>query len=181
MAYAHTNRKGVTYYLHRRERKGRPRYVFCRAPGEGAVDVIPEGYEVRESMNGQVSLAKARPRLITPAEEAVVRRALPAQCRLEVKGRLITIYEPNSGPAELMQTADPWLRRALSKHIERFTRFEPVMRLRLEDDELRLFEVTRMHFSGEGGWTYPLGMGSIDEMSRKFVPHVGRDSFFELY
>lgn len=101
MAFQHTNRRGVTYHLHRRERNGKTRYVFTRKPGEGALDAIPDGYEVRESVNGQVSLAKSTPRWITTAEEATIRRVLPVACRLEIKGRQIIVFEPVNGASSL--------------------------------------------------------------------------------
>lgn len=57
MAYAYTNSKGVTYYLHSKEttlRNGRQQtlYFFAKTVKEGALDAVPEGYEVVESRNG---------------------------------------------------------------------------------------------------------------------------------
>ncbi len=178
MAYQHTNRKGFTYHLHRRERNGKTRYVFTREPGEGAVEAIPEGYEVRESVNGQVSLAKATKRLITVAEEAIAREFLPESCRVEVKGKKIIVFEPANGMGA--PAADPWLRRAIAAHLAKKARFEPVMMFELLDEDVRSFEVTRWHFFGTGGWTYPLATGALATLAREFLPHIGKQSFFEL-
>lgn len=158
MAYQHTNRKGVTYHLHRRERSGKTRYVFTGEPGEGAIEAVPTGYAVRESIHGQVSLAKATKRLITTAEETTVRNFLPALCRLEVKGREVIVFEPTTGNA----------------------RYESVMRFRLLNPDGRTFEVTRRRYSGEGGWTYPLESGTLATLAREFLPHIGKQSFFDL-
>jgi len=54
MAYSKTNSKGQTYYLHSKEvtlRGGRPMriYFFGKEEKEGAIDEIPEGYEVIEN------------------------------------------------------------------------------------------------------------------------------------
>jgi heptaprenylglyceryl phosphate synthase len=78
MRITHTNRKGVTFYLGRGVTKtGKPRYFFAREPAKGEpVEAIPEGYEIVESINGVVSLAKARPALIRPEELALVEAAV---------------------------------------------------------------------------------------------------------
>ncbi|RME63205.1 MAG: hypothetical protein D6790_05065 [Caldilineae bacterium] len=57
MAFAYTNSKGNTYYLHSKEttlRNGRQQtlYFFAKEVKEGALDAVPEGYEVSESKNG---------------------------------------------------------------------------------------------------------------------------------
>lgn len=84
MAFRYTNRKGKSYYLHGHETRGRRvRYVFARRIGDGALDEIPPGYEVRENINGQVTLGKVRPRLISEVEERAVRSEL---ARLSLDG-----------------------------------------------------------------------------------------------
>lgn len=64
MAYAHTNSKGRTYYLHSREttlKNGGTQtiYYFGKEAKEGAIDAVPEGYMVSESRNGLPVLKKA--------------------------------------------------------------------------------------------------------------------------
>lgn len=69
-AYSYTNRKGKTYYLHRStSQAARQRYYFSPTPGDNAIDDLPEGYEVRENVNGQVSAGRSRARIITLEEE----------------------------------------------------------------------------------------------------------------
>lgn len=61
---SYTNRKGMTYTLYRGQtRTGKLRYYFGH-PGQGQgepVTEIPPGYTISESVNGMVSLVKARP------------------------------------------------------------------------------------------------------------------------
>lgn len=178
VAYQHTNRKGVTYHLHRRQRNSKTRYVFARQPGEGAIEAVPEGYEIRESVNGTVSLAKATERLITAAEEDTVRKLMPAACRLEIKGKQIIVYEPASGGGTA--AADPWVQRAIAAHLAKNATYEPVMKFELLDEKERTFEVTRWRYSGEGGWTYPLETGALATLTREFLPHIGKQSFYDL-
>ena len=64
MAYAFTNSKDRTYYLHKKEttlRNGRQQtiYFFAKEVKDGALDEVPEGYTVAESRNGLPVLKKA--------------------------------------------------------------------------------------------------------------------------
>jgi hypothetical protein len=55
------------------------------------------------------------------------------------------------------------------------------MRFQLVDKDQRLFAVERMTYRGEGGWHSLLWHGeALPELARKYLPHLGRDSFFEL-
>ena len=63
MAYAHTNSKGNTYYLHGREttlKNGTTRtlYFFAKEVKDDSLDAVPEGYVVSESKNGLPVLKK---------------------------------------------------------------------------------------------------------------------------
>ncbi|HIA92150.1 TPA: hypothetical protein EYO12_03495 [Candidatus Saccharibacteria bacterium] len=66
MAYAHTNSKGVTYYLHSKDvtlRGGKQQRIYYFAKDERpneAQDAIPEGYTVVENpRNGFLTLKRA--------------------------------------------------------------------------------------------------------------------------
>ncbi len=63
MAFSYKNSKGQEYYLHARTTelasgKSRTLYFFARNPGEGAIDKVPDGYEVSESRTGLPVLKK---------------------------------------------------------------------------------------------------------------------------
>ena len=64
MAYAFTNSKGVTYYLHTRRTpaasgKDRVLFFFSKEIKEGAMDEVPAGYNVIEMKTGLPVLKKA--------------------------------------------------------------------------------------------------------------------------
>lgn len=64
MAYAFTNSKGKTYFLHKKDttlKNGRQQtiYFFAREVKDGALDQVPQGYEVSESRNGLPVLKKS--------------------------------------------------------------------------------------------------------------------------
>ncbi len=63
MAYAFTNSKGVTYYLHTRKSmtstgKERTLFFFAKEIKEGALDSVPAGYTVVEMKTGMPVLKK---------------------------------------------------------------------------------------------------------------------------
>ncbi|MDL1912618.1 hypothetical protein FBQ81_18320 [Chloroflexi bacterium CFX6] len=70
MAYAHTNSKGTTYYLHSNGRM----FFFSKEIKDGALDAVPAGYNVVEMKTGMLVLKKVQaaapeaPAAETPAE-----------------------------------------------------------------------------------------------------------------
>ncbi len=64
MAYTYENSKKNSYILHSRQttlKNGAKQtiYFFAKEAKEGALDAVPEGYEVSESKNGLPVLKKA--------------------------------------------------------------------------------------------------------------------------
>ena len=164
MTFTYTNRKGRTYHLHLREtRKGKSRYVFAREPGDGAIEEIPDGYEVRESVNGVVSLGKVRPRKIAEDEAQAVHSAMADlgldDYRVEVKDDAVVVFEPDRSRAELegiIRLLGPFGSNPRAMDVlTRDTRYSPVLRFVLIDDQARDFSVERMTYRGEGGWSCP--------------------------
>jgi len=211
--YHYTNRKGVTYYLHRHTGQGgKPRYTLKRS-AEGALDELPAGYEVTENVNGQVSVRRARPRQITKEEEDRVRSALNqhqlSQYRLEVKDDQITIFEPDRDPGAIAEQLNPMagmpvglgeqleaqvrkelgdaaVDKYLQQHkqgareqLEHTTNYAPVLRFGLIDKQRRLFVAARMTYRGEGGW-HELDCMGLTEAVDRYLPHLGKESFFDL-
>ncbi len=63
MAYSHKNSKGVTYFLHGKDRvtssgKKTTLYFFSKEKKEGVLDAVPAGYQVAETANGLLVLKK---------------------------------------------------------------------------------------------------------------------------
>ena len=64
MPFSFTNSKGTSYILHRKEttlKNGNTQniYFFAKEAREGALDEVPEGYQVAESKNGLPVLKRA--------------------------------------------------------------------------------------------------------------------------
>jgi len=190
----HRNRKGQTYYLcESRTKTGKPRYYFSRERGSKMLTEIPQGYEIRESVNGVVSLTKIRRREISDSEIGAVMAAVrmhpkASRYRVDTRSSDITIYE-RIGPDGLELAAELGLDthskntlRRIEERDRRSGQFSPMMRFILTDKERRLFTAQRMCFlSGMDDWIYLQYDKPIGKLARQLVPALGTDQFFELF
>ena len=198
MAVTYTNRKGTTYSLCRGVTKtGKTRYFFSREPVNEPVEKVPEGYEISESVNGIVSLAKVRPALLMETEILTVKHALENHprarlYRVDVKARQITVHEyAGTDPREVVQEfSERFGLRGFSK--DRLAKFEaetlaqgqfsPVMRFTLIDDRKRRFKAERMCYLGSiDDWIVLAFDKSIEELALAMIPALGSEEFFELF
>ena len=196
MPVTYTNRKGVAYYLCQGITKtGKPRFYFAREPQGDPVEQIPEGYTISESVNGIVSLVKARPAQILPDEVAAVESAVrrhpkSRNYRVGVKQNRIEMYE-RVGPdvdnlASIFRelgVMGPGLTERLQARLDQNAQFKPEMRFVLADAEQRTFQAQRMCYRGSIDDFIDLHgeLGSIEELARRLVPALGTDEFFELF
>jgi hypothetical protein len=199
MPVTYTNRKGRKYYLCQGTTKsGKPRYFFSREIKGMPLETIPKGFEITESVNGVVSLARIRPRLLLRQEVTLVESALKEhphedEYRLDIKSKAITIFE-QSGPdlkeitkmiASLFghhESIPENINRRIEEELEIYTQYTPVMRFTLSDDRKRLFKVQRMrYFGNEADWIDIAYDTTIEEIAKTKIPVLGTDEFFELY
>ena len=66
MAFNHTNSKGRSYYLHKKDvtlKGGRVQtiYYFAKVPGDAAIDELPPGYMVIENTRTGLPFLKKKP------------------------------------------------------------------------------------------------------------------------
>jgi hypothetical protein len=196
MAVQHTNRKDQVYYLHEGKTKtGKPKYYFSMKTDSKLLEAIPHGYEVYENANGQVFLIKEQPKVITDAERLLIERYLGGikgdkSYRLDVRGAVITVHESNQNTGILrgmFEELSIYRPRQTTEDevfnlVERATTYSPVMRFTLEDAENRLFSVQRYCFRGSvDDWIEIGGAQHLDAIVEQFIPHLGRESFFELF
>ncbi len=194
MPVTYTNRKGITYYLCRGVTKtGKPRYYFAREPKGEPVEQVPEGLAISESVNGIVSLVKARPTQLLPQEIATIEAALASHpkkrnYRVNVRPNRIEIYElAGPDPEHLLAGLDregflfggaaDKIRATLDRHAQ----FTPIMRFTLVDAERRTFRAERMCFLGSIDDWISIDSGPMDQLARRLVPALGTDEFFELF
>ena len=195
MPITYINRKGVTYHLRRGVTKtGKPRYYFAREPRDEAVDVLPEGHTITESVNGVVSLTKVRPSQILPAEIAAVEAELGRHPRspryhIDIKQDRLIVYERTDPDLDetlalLKLPLTPSRERveALRADMDRRAHFTPVLRFILVDPAQRTFRTERMCYRGSiDDWIEVHRIGPLERLAPEMLPALGTDDFFELY
>lgn len=205
--FAYTNADGDTYYLHvLRRGRGHTRYVM-RKRAAGAAAVLPEGYEIRENVHGQVSVRRTRRRYFTEAEEGLLtsqlKRLRPLAYRLDIDGRTATVYASALDRKCFSESLDAEFANgfadALTKTLEgryspdlialfrarrkdkdaKRARFYPLLRFVLVDGDVRRFAVERVCFTGDQAWMR-LEVLPLTAAMMRYLPHLGKDSFFDL-
>lgn len=190
-AFSHVNRRGETYFLQAKKKGGG--YFFGRKPTGTPVATLPEGYEVYEKPeDAQVLIRRIKPSPILPSEEEAVRQAVRKLAGLEhfiveKEGKSLTIYltdiEPEGrlslialiAPMSAAQAED--LRREMIAR----ARYEKMIQFTLIDPEKRRFIAQRWCFLGSiDDWHYLGGDAPLAELLAQYVPHLGRESFFDL-
>lgn len=197
MPVTYTNRKGATYVLCQSETtKGKPRYFFACESKESVLDAIPVGYEITESVNGVVSLAKVRPQLISDEELAAVQQFVDKhpkahQYKVSRKHKQLVIYE-GIGPdwVELARDLSEMMRTSLTARQEMELRerdaarkqYAAVMRFTLQDEQQRLFNAERMCYLGSVDDWIPIRVAQpLAKLARALIPTLGTEAFFDLY
>ena len=185
MPVTYVNRYRDTYYLHAGKTKtGKPRYWFSTKAEGDLVHAIPEGYEVYENPDAQVFLRKIVPQLVTPAEVTVVQEGLkryaPGQnCIVDVQQDHIVVHHAEQVSLDLERFGFGF-RELPTVH----RRYLKVMRFGLVDEKDRTFRVQRWCFRGSINRWIDLwesaSEGKLSDLVKRFCPHIGQESFFEL-
>lgn len=187
MSVTHTDRQGRTWHLHeKRTAKGNRAFFFSMHAGGQAVEALPEGYEVYENPNAQVFLRKRAEQAVLPEELELVENALARhgeawQYKADVKKATITVHEA-SDMGGLDKLYGEFRGRGLSADEKmKSAHYRPMMRFTLADKEARAFTVERYCFRGSiDGWMFLDGPGALAPLVRKYVKHLGRESFYDL-
>jgi hypothetical protein len=164
MVVKHVNRKGKTFYLHETKTKtGKPKYYFSMKDEGQLVESIPDGHETYENPDAQVFLRKKLPRIITDAEITAVREALrkyakDRRCLTDVREKHIVVCNSERGDL-----------------------YQKVLRFTLVDEDRRQFVAERWCFLGSiDNWIDLPGLGDLITLARRYFPHIGQESFFQL-
>jgi hypothetical protein len=194
MGIEYVNRRGERYYLLQGKTKtGKPKYYVSRKPAGVPVDQIPEGFELHEDPGrGLVSVRKTRPSPILPDERDTLERLIREVAgmeyfRVDIQEGSLVVYTPSRDPA----TAASVLTKLFgacgeeeSSHREWIgnnSTYLPMFRFTLTDQEKRVFAVERWCFRGGiDGWFHLPGRKSLERLAQEYLPHLNKESFFEL-
>lgn len=194
MPFHYTNRRGQVYHLQSKTRRsGAEGYSFTRKPTGTPVDSLPEGYEAWELPdNAQVVLRKIKPSAILATEKQLTEAALRQTAKLEhfiveVDGNELVIWLPDTDlGSEVEQIASDFGMSTFGvqqyrERIIRNARYSKMMRFVLTDAAKRLFTAERWCFLGSIDDWHHLEFGKpLPVLLKKYVPHLGKESFFDL-
>jgi len=184
----HITRTGKTYYLHTGPKRGGGVQHFFSTKSAGSLaQRLPDGFEVYETVNGEVYLRRQQPKLIHDDEKNSIARRLEKpraghRYKIEVRGNTLTIHESGRGPDLLEGFGLPISQREHEAIAERFAHFQPVLRFILADPKRRIFAPERYCFRGSvDGWISIGQAESIEKIVSKYLKHLGQESMYELF
>ena len=188
MSVEYTSRTGNHYYMHVKTTKaGNLSYFFSTKPDGQRVASIPAGYEIYENVNGQVFLRKKTAPVILPKELALVESALHRHGKawrfwMEARKTMIVVYM--AGDMDGLDKLSMEFRRRSLSDTEKlpFAHYTAMLRFTLIDKEARIFVAERFCFRGSvDDWIPIAGPNTLAAHVRKFVKHLGQESFYDLY
>ena len=167
---------GKTYFVRQTLTKtGKVRYVCTATASDNDLEELPEGMEFHESATGIVSVRKKMVSKITDKEyqyvlKTAARLAKPSGVKVELKKDSMVIYE--FAQPKLSPMFDAIFGKPL---------VTPVFQVTLVDKEERDFVIERRCYLGaEDSWMC-LENGDLKTLITRYAPHIGKDSFFELF
>ena len=130
------------------------------------------------------------PKVFSDEEHSVVRRILDRRShsplyKLDEKGSFLTIHVADEKSDSPFRLLGPLIRLSPEEARlceEGFANYSAMMRFELVDSKARLFGVERYCFRGSvDRWVHLAGPGQLAGLAEKFLPHLGRETFFELF
>lgn len=183
----HTSRTGKTYYLHVGPKRGGGTQHYLSTKPKGALsEGIPEGFEIHETVNGQVYLRRKRPQLIRDDEMRCVEDRLPrrrgSRFKVDVSGKQIIIHESAQDFGWLAQLGPLKSATQLEQVATQLAHYQPVMRFVLVNPEDRIFEPERYCFLGGVDDWIPIGpAGPLPDLAARFLKYLGTEELYELF
>src|SRR3989442_2152934 len=188
-----TNAKGKTYYLPQGTTKtGKPKYYFSMKSNGELAESIPAGFEIYENPNAQVFLRRIPPKIITDEERRIVEEGMRTYAtvkdyRIDVKGNALLIY---TAVQEIDALADlfkelypaPTANVELMANLRKAVHYSPMLVFQLVDAQRRTFQTQRYCFLGSVDDWIEIGKpGKLSTLIKRYVKHLGQDSYVELW
>jgi len=191
MPVQYVNRRGQMYYLHQGTTKtGKPKYFFSMKEEGHLAETIPDGFEIYENANAQVFLRRIQPKIITDDEIAVVKQGMEQYSELkyyqiDVKKNVIIIFTANQNVdmlSELVRRAPAAREVDAEKLLAQMTSYSPDLQFELVDRKKRLFMTQRFCYLGSVDDWITIGVpDTLPKLVKKYVKHLGQESFYSLY
>jgi hypothetical protein len=191
MSIKYISRKSQTFYLHRSNTTaGGSKYFFSLKSDGILADTIPDGYEIYENPNAQVFLRKVQPKIIADLESAVVEKGMRQYSDvkyyiIDTRKNAIIVYLADQDidaikeilPAPFISKFESW-----EKALNNILSYSPMLRFVLIDKAKRKFIAERYCFLGSiDDWINIGGPDRLENLTKKFLKHLGKESVFELF
>jgi hypothetical protein len=153
-------------------------------------DAIPTGFEVYENPNAQVFLRRIPTKIITDEERQVVEDGIHKYAdvqdyKIDVKGNAIVVYTADQdidALVNLFQDVGSMRDEAqIRSAIRREITYSPMLQCVLSDEKRRVFVAQRYCFRGAIDDWIDLGHGPLATLVRRYVKHLGKESYFDLF
>jgi hypothetical protein len=194
MGLEYVNRRGDRYYvLQGKTKTGNPKYYCSKKAGGLAVERLSDGFELHENpCNAVVTVRRVRPSPILPVERkmlaaCVEQHAAGVLAIVEVEGHALVVYSSDVSQEQSFRTLSLLVgesrgrRLASEEWSKRYATYSPMFRFQLADEDERLYTAERWCFIGAvDGWYLLRGPTALDDLAREYLPHLGKESFFEL-
>ena len=193
MPITHTNAKGQTFSLYQGTTKtGKPKYYFAMQSEGTLAKAVPAGYEIYENPNAQIFLRRIPPKIITDEECQIVEEGMRTYAevkdyKVDVRGNALLIYTADQDMETLAAiVCNPHASR--EENTRRMTllrqgiHYSPMLVFQLIDAQRRTFQTQRYCFLGSVDDWIEIGKpGKLTQLVKKYVKHLGQDSYVELW
>jgi hypothetical protein len=193
VSITHINAKGQTFSLYQGTTKtGKPKYYFAMQSEGILATATPAGYEIYENPNAQVFLRRIPPKIMTDeerraVEEGMRRYATVKDYKIDVKGNAILIYTSEQdldALADLFKHThpNPLENVELMTTLRNTMHYSPMLVFQLVDGSRRTFQTQRYCFLGSVDDWIEIGKpGKLTTLVKRYVKHLGQDSYVELW
>lgn len=194
MESGYVNRRGDRYYVFQGQTKtGKPKYYASKSETSKngqRIAALPEGFEIFENpANARVTIRRRKTSQIVEAErelieQLVIELSACSHTQTIIDGNRIVVYttdsDLDSAAARLAKVFGCSLEKA-AECIARTTNYDAELRFTLVDADERLYTAERFCYrSSIDDWIWLDGPAPLESLARRLVPHLGKDSFFDL-
>ncbi len=182
------NRRGEVYFAYQGTTKtGKPKYFAPKkqtSPNATRVAELPSDFEFFENpVNATVVVRRRKESELTVAERNQLSRLAlelcDVDCEVVIDGNSLVVY---ACPAIEINTSMEEMMPRIGKSLQRCAKLEPGFKFTLTSLEDRTFSTERYCYRGsvDDWWQLHSLPDTLASAAAKYLPHLGRESFFEL-
>jgi hypothetical protein len=194
MALEHVNRRGDVYYvLQGKTKTGKPKYYASKKNIGIPVESLPPEFEVFEHADSaMVSIRKRKPSRILPQQRDLlcdrIRELTDLEFfRVDIDGDSLIVYVPDRNPNDVASLLGGIFGQfgasmsGLQDWTARHCRYSAELKFTLTDASRQRFSASRYCYRGSIDRWITLDTGKkLEVLAEMYLPHLGKESFFDL-